>query len=157
MFLAHEQYCGSWVAVTNLPRDFDPILHGKPDIEQDQIWLQFLRFPNRFDPIRDLADDLQFRLLLKYGNYKATKRFIVFYYENSDCRDTQGLLLRTERAELTQIMQIKANFLMSPPLVVAFALAGRVDIDLSTESLGKDRDGNDVLLAPSWGSTVAER
>jgi aconitate hydratase len=47
---------------------------------------------------------------------------------------------------------IKANFLMSPPLVVAFALAGRVDIDLSREPLGKDRDGNDVYLRDLWPS-----
>ena len=45
---------------------------------------------------------------------------------------------------------IKANFLMSPPLVVAFALAGRVDIDLSCESLGNDQDGNPVFLADLW-------
>jgi aconitate hydratase len=47
---------------------------------------------------------------------------------------------------------IKANFLMSPPLVVAFALAGRVDIDLSKEPLGKDRDGNEVYLRDLWPS-----
>ena len=41
---------------------------------------------------------------------------------------------------------IKANFLMSPPLVVAFALAGRVDIDLSKEPIGKGKDGQDVYL-----------
>ncbi len=45
---------------------------------------------------------------------------------------------------------IKANFLMSPPLVVAFALAGRVDIDLSCEPLGNDKDGNPVYLADLW-------
>jgi len=45
---------------------------------------------------------------------------------------------------------IKANFLMSPPLVVAFALAGRVDIDLSTEPLGEDKDGNPVYLKDLW-------
>jgi aconitate hydratase len=45
---------------------------------------------------------------------------------------------------------IKANFLMSPPLVVAFALAGRVDIDLSTEPLGKGKDGRDVYLKDLW-------
>lgn len=45
---------------------------------------------------------------------------------------------------------IKANFLMSPPLVVAFALAGTVKIDLSNESLGKDKDGNDVYLKELW-------
>ena len=45
---------------------------------------------------------------------------------------------------------IKANFLMSPPLVVAFALAGRVDIDLSCEPLGNDREGKPVYLADLW-------
>jgi aconitate hydratase len=45
---------------------------------------------------------------------------------------------------------IKANFLMSPPLVVAFALAGRVDVDLAKEPLGKDRDGKDVYLRDIW-------
>jgi aconitate hydratase len=45
---------------------------------------------------------------------------------------------------------IKANFLMSPPLVVAFALAGRVDIDMSKEPLGKGRDGRDVYLKDIW-------
>ncbi|HTH48089.1 MAG TPA: aconitate hydratase AcnA [Candidatus Limnocylindria bacterium] len=45
---------------------------------------------------------------------------------------------------------IKANFLMSPPLVVAFALAGRVDIDLATEPLGKDKSGADVYLKDLW-------
>jgi aconitate hydratase len=47
---------------------------------------------------------------------------------------------------------IKANFLMSPPLVVAFALAGRVHIDLSRESLGKDKDGNKTFLRDLWPS-----
>ena len=45
---------------------------------------------------------------------------------------------------------IKANFLMSPPLVVAFAIAGRVDIDLSQEALGKDSDGKEVYLREIW-------
>ncbi len=50
---------------------------------------------------------------------------------------------------------IKANFLMSPPLVVAFALAGRVDIDLSCEPLGQDKTGAPVYLADIW-PTLAE-
>jgi aconitate hydratase len=45
---------------------------------------------------------------------------------------------------------IKANFLMSPPLVVAFALAGRVDIDLTREPLGKGEGGRDVYLREIW-------
>jgi aconitate hydratase len=47
---------------------------------------------------------------------------------------------------------IKANFLMSPPLVVAFALAGRVDVDLSNEPLGKDKEGNETFLRDLWPS-----
>jgi aconitate hydratase len=47
---------------------------------------------------------------------------------------------------------IKANFLMSPPLVVAFALAGRVDIDMTREPLGRDRKGHDVYLRDIWPS-----
>jgi aconitate hydratase len=50
---------------------------------------------------------------------------------------------------------IKANFLMSPPLVVAFALAGRVDIDMGSEPIGKGKDGKDVYLKDIW-PTVQE-
>jgi aconitate hydratase len=45
---------------------------------------------------------------------------------------------------------IKANFLMSPPLVVAFALTGRVDVDLAHEPIGQDKDGSDVYLRDIW-------
>jgi aconitate hydratase len=45
---------------------------------------------------------------------------------------------------------IKANFLMSPPLVVAFALAGRVNIDMSKEPIGKGKGGQDVYLRDIW-------
>jgi aconitate hydratase len=47
---------------------------------------------------------------------------------------------------------IKANFLMSPPLVVAFALAGRIGIDLAREPLGRDREGRPVMLKDIWPS-----
>lgn len=45
---------------------------------------------------------------------------------------------------------VKANFLMSPPLVVAFALAGRIDIDMEKEPLGHDKKGNPVFLKDIW-------
>jgi len=53
---------------------------------------------------------------------------------------------------------VRANYLASPPLVVAFALAGRVDVDLTQEPLGTDRDGRPVRLAEIWASAdeVAE-
>src|SRR5690606_17417497 len=48
--------------------------------------------------------------------------------------------------------EVRANFLMSPPLVVAFALAGRIDIDLYNEPLGTDREGRSVFLKDIWPS-----
>ena len=45
---------------------------------------------------------------------------------------------------------VRANYLASPPLVVAYAIAGTVDIDLATEPLGVDRDGAAVYLADLW-------
>ncbi|MEP6635277.1 MAG: aconitate hydratase [Acidobacteriota bacterium] len=47
---------------------------------------------------------------------------------------------------------IKANFLMSPPLVVAFALAGHIDVDLSADALGTGSDGQPVYLRDIWPS-----
>ena len=45
---------------------------------------------------------------------------------------------------------VRANYLASPPLVVAYALAGTLDIDLASEPIGQDRDGNDVFLKDVW-------
>jgi aconitate hydratase len=48
---------------------------------------------------------------------------------------------------------IKANFLMSPPLVVAFAIAGRVDLDLSSDPIGTGNDGEEIYLRDVWPTT----
>ena len=48
--------------------------------------------------------------------------------------------------------EVKANYLASPPLVVAYALAGRMDIDITTEPLGHDPNGQPVHLADIWPS-----
>ncbi|MCA2208600.1 MULTISPECIES: aconitate hydratase AcnA [Nocardia] len=47
---------------------------------------------------------------------------------------------------------VKMNYLASPPLVIAYALAGTMDFDFETDSLGKDSDGNDVFLKDIWPS-----
>jgi aconitate hydratase len=46
--------------------------------------------------------------------------------------------------------EVRANYLMSPPLVVAFALAGRIDVDLRKDPLGKGKEGKPVYLADVW-------
>ncbi|RAZ68357.1 aconitate hydratase AcnA [Planococcus maitriensis] len=48
---------------------------------------------------------------------------------------------------------VKANYLASPMLVVAYALAGTVDIDFATDPIGQDKDGNDVFFKDIWPST----
>jgi aconitate hydratase len=50
--------------------------------------------------------------------------------------------------------EVKANYLASPPLVVAYALAGRMDVDLADEPLGQDGDGNDVFLHDIWPTSA---
>jgi len=45
---------------------------------------------------------------------------------------------------------VRANYLASPPLVVAYALVGDMNVDITTEPLGKDRDGNNVYLKDIW-------
>ena len=63
---------------------------------------------------------------------------------------TASVLSGNRNFEARVHQNVKSNFLMSPPLVVAFALAGRVDIDLSCEPLGADKDGAPVYLADLW-------
>jgi aconitate hydratase len=49
--------------------------------------------------------------------------------------------------------EVRANYLMSPPLVVAFALAGRIDVDMRKDPIGQGRDGQPVYLADLWPSS----
>ncbi|NBR85869.1 MAG: aconitate hydratase AcnA [Verrucomicrobia bacterium] len=63
---------------------------------------------------------------------------------------TASVLSGNRNFEARVHQNVKSNFLMSPPLVVAFALAGRVDIDLSCEPIGNDKEGNAVYLADIW-------
>ena len=67
---------------------------------------------------------------------------------------TASVLSGNRNFEARVHQNIKANFLMSPPLVVAFALAGRVDIDLNTEPLGTGTDGQPVYLRDLWPSSA---
>jgi aconitate hydratase len=53
--------------------------------------------------------------------------------------------------------EVRANYLMSPPLVVAYAIAGRMDVDLLTEPLGTGSDGRPVFLKDVWPSTSEVR
>ena len=63
---------------------------------------------------------------------------------------TASVLSGNRNFEARVHQNIRANFLMSPPLVVAFAIAGRVNIDMDKEPLGKDKYGNDVFLRDIW-------
>ncbi|MGV6840624.1 MAG: aconitate hydratase AcnA, partial [Planktomarina sp.] len=49
---------------------------------------------------------------------------------------------------------VRANYLASPPLVVAYALAGTMDIDMTKDPLGQDKDGNDVYLKDIWPTSA---
>ena len=66
---------------------------------------------------------------------------------------TASVLSGNRNFEARVHQSIKANYLMSPPLVVAFAIAGRADMDLTSEPLGRGRDGQPVFLRDVWPST----
>jgi aconitase A len=51
----------------------------------------------------------------------------------------------------------RANYLASPPLVVAYALAGTMDIDFESDPIGQDTEGNDVFLRDIWPSHRSRR
>ncbi|MSU22789.1 MAG: aconitate hydratase AcnA [Opitutus sp.] len=70
---------------------------------------------------------------------------------------TASVLSGNRNFEARVHQNVKSNFLMSPPLVVAFALAGRVDLDLSCEPLGTGKDGAPVYLADLWPSLAEVR
>jgi len=70
---------------------------------------------------------------------------------------TAAVLSGNRNFEARIHQNIKANFLMSPPLVVAFALAGRVDIDMTSEPIGRDRQGREIYLRDLWPSLAEVR
>ena len=70
---------------------------------------------------------------------------------------TASVLSGNRNFEARVHQNVKSNFLMSPPLVVAFALAGRVDLDLSCEPVGMGKDGQPVYLADIWPSLAEIR
>ncbi|MBE3589390.1 MAG: aconitate hydratase AcnA [Firmicutes bacterium] len=117
---------------------------------------------------RVVTDYLEVSGLLKY---LEALRFHVVGYGCTTCIGNSGLLIEdvareVEEHELVVAAvlsgnrnfegrinpQVKANYLASPPLVVAYALAGTVDIDLTQEPLGTDRDGRPVYLRDIWPS-----
>ncbi|HKP72063.1 MAG TPA: aconitate hydratase AcnA, partial [Pyrinomonadaceae bacterium] len=63
---------------------------------------------------------------------------------------TASVLSGNRNFEARVHQSVRANFLMSPPLVVAFALAGRVNIDMTSEPIGRDKNGEDVYLKNIW-------
>ena len=72
--------------------------------------------------------------------------------EATDARNlvTASVLSGNRNFEARVHPEIKANFLMSPPLVVAFGIAGRIDIDLTTEPLGHNDVGEAIYLKDIW-------
>jgi len=70
---------------------------------------------------------------------------------------TASVLSGNRNFEARVHQNVKSNFLMSPPLVVAFALAGRADIDLSCEPIGTGKDGEPVYLADIWPTLLEVR
>lgn len=76
---ADEQYLRFRCDSSDLARGIESAQFWKPNIEKNEIGLQFLGSPNSFQPIRCFADDLIFRIVLKSGRDEPTPRFVIIH------------------------------------------------------------------------------
>ena len=83
------------------------------------------------------------------GNSGPLEPYIEEAIKDKDL-DVMSVLSGNRNFEARIHQQVKGNFLMSPILVVVYALAGRIDIDLDTEPLGQDQNGNPVFMKDIW-------
>ena len=82
-FLAHEQYFGFGCELANSSSGFDSIQGWKPDVQHDQIGVQFLCFLNRLQSIRYFANDLKVGSFVKNGGDKLPEGREILYHEYS--------------------------------------------------------------------------
>jgi aconitate hydratase len=90
------------------------------------------------------------------GNSGPLADNIVNTIENNDMVVT-AVLSGNRNFEGRISPQVKANYLAAPPLVVAYAIAGNLKVDLFNDALGQDKDGNDVFLKDIWPTTAEVR
>ena len=115
---------------------------------------EYLRAAGLLDPLAELGFDLVgYGCTTCIGNSGPLPEAVAAAVRERDLVVTSVLSGNRNFEGRVQPL-VRANYLASPPLVVAYALAGRMTTDLTTEPLGQDRDGNDVHLADLWPSAA---
>ena len=111
---------------------------------------EYLRAAGLLDPLEDLGFNLVgYGCTTCIGNSGPLPAAVAAAVKERDLVVTSVLSGNRNFEGRVQPL-VRANYLASPPLVVAYALAGWMTTDLTTEPLGQDRDGNDVHLADVW-------
>ncbi len=115
-----------------------------------KVVIEYLNKANLIEPLQKLGfHNVGFGCTTCIGNSGPLSDAIVKAIEESDLV-TSAVLSGNRNFEGRVSQHTRANYLASPPLVVAYALAGTTDIDMLNEPLGQATDGNDVFLKDIW-------
>ncbi len=115
-----------------------------------RVVLDYLTESGLMDAFETLGfNNTGFGCMTCIGNSGPLEPYIEKAVKENDL-DVMSVLSGNRNFEARIHQEVKGNFLMSPILVVVYALAGRVDIDLETEPLGLDKEGNPVFMKDIW-------
>jgi aconitate hydratase len=115
-----------------------------------RVVLDYLKGSGLMDYFENLGfNNTGFGCMTCIGNSGPLDPYIEEAIKTNDL-DVTSVLSGNRNFEARIHQEVKGNFLMSPLLVVIYALAGRIDIDFSTEPLGVDQDNNPVYMADIW-------
>ncbi|MCG8635170.1 MAG: aconitate hydratase AcnA [Desulfobacterales bacterium] len=115
-----------------------------------RVVLDYLKGSGLMDDFENLGfNNTGFGCMTCIGNSGPLDPYIEEAIKTNDL-DVTSVLSGNRNFEARIHQAVKGNFLMSPLLVVIYALAGKIDIDFSTEPLGADQDGNPVYMADIW-------
>ena len=115
-----------------------------------RVVLDYLNGAGLMDYFEDLGfNNTGFGCMTCIGNSGPLDPYIEEAIKTNDL-DVTSVLSGNRNFEARIHQEVKGNFLMSPLLVVMYALAGRIDIDFSTEPLGVDQDNNPVYMTDIW-------
>ncbi|KAJ1389236.1 Aconitase/3-isopropylmalate dehydratase large subunit, alpha/beta/alpha domain [Sesbania bispinosa] len=121
-------------------------------LKQGRVWLVHLH------PKREKRQWLKWKMIqfwkLEDGDFEDSEvEEVVGYASLSDNENASAVLSGNRNFEGRVHPLTRANYLASPPLVVAYALAGTVDIDFEKEPIGTGKDGKNIYLRDIWPST----
>ena len=115
-----------------------------------KVVIDYLKEADLLDPLQQLGfNNTGFGCMTCIGNSGPLDPSVEKAIDDDDL-DVMSVLSGNRNFEARIHQKIKGNFLMSPVLVIIYAIAGRIDIDLDSEPLGLSKDGNQIFMKDIW-------